>query len=303
MAITQINGITSAIANGAFYKTSWYKVTNAGAGFAGSWYDMWLNTGMPSTGTLAGSLGTGVNMNGSGSGFTTGRISCGENVQTFGTFNKHLINAEFMVTAATAMPCWLMLVDMLAYYPGIVMSTTTAQTVNSGGTSSLTRYTNGQGVMMYMVVTTALTTPAASTTTITYNNGSGSRTTPSFSMNSVASTGIVTSVPHSGLIAGNYAPFIPLQSGDSGVVYPTAVTVQTTQTGGTCALVLCKPLAMIPVMAGPGNTTVATARDFIFDLPSMPRIYDGACLNVLLYASGAIVGATNVYGTLDFVWG
>ena len=299
MAIASVNAINTAITNGAYYKTSWYKITSASAGVAGTWYDMWLNTGMPSTGTLAGSLGTGYPMTGAGSSFTAGRTSCGENVSPS---IKHLINAEVMVTAATAMPSWLVLVDMLAYYPGILMTTTTIQTV-SGAVSVLPRYTDGKGVMMYMVTTTALTTPAASTSTVTYNNGSGSKTTPNFSLNSVASTGIITSIPHSGLIALNYSPFIPLAAGDSGVVYPTGVTLGTTQAGGYCALILCRPLATIPIYPGPGNTTVPTARDFVFNLPNMPRIYDGACLNVLVYSSGILAASTNFFGTFDFVWG
>ena len=83
MAINSVNAINTAIANGAYYKTSWYKLTTGSAGAAGTWYDMWLNTGMPSTGTLAGSLGTGYTMTGApGSSFTAGRISCAENVLT-----------------------------------------------------------------------------------------------------------------------------------------------------------------------------------------------------------------------------
>ena len=300
MAINSINAINNAIINGSSYKASWYKITQASAGVAGTWYDMWLNTGMPTTGTLAGSLGTGYPTTGApGSSFTAGRTSCGENVSPS---IKHLINAEVMVTAATAMPSWLVLVDMLAYYPGIVMTTTTLQTV-SGAVSVLPRYTDGKGVMMYMVTTTALTTPTATSTTVTYNNGSGSKTTPAFSLNSVASTGIVTSIPHSGLIALNYGPFIPLAAGDSGVVYPTGVTLGTSQAGGVCALILCRPLATIPIYPGPANTTLPTARDFVFNMPNMPRIYDGACLNTLVYSSGILAASTNFFGVLDFVWG
>ena len=302
MAIQSVNAINTAISVGQYYKTSWYKIFSGTTGLAGSWYDTWQYTGMPSTGAVAGSLGTGYTMAGApGSSFTAGRISCGENVSPS---IKHLINAEAMVTAATAMPCWLMLVDMLAYYPGIVMTTTTPQTVNSLATSSLTRYTDGKGVMMYLSTTTATTTPAASTFSVTYmNTAAASHTNPTTNFNTVAGSGAQGALPLSGLLANNLAPFIPLAAGDTGVTYPTSVTVQNTQSGGVGILFLCKPLATIPIVAGPGNTTVPTARDFVFNMPTMPRIYDGACLNFLLYASGAVVASTNFFGTLDFVWG
>ena len=303
MAIQSVNAINTAISNGQYYKTSWYKIfSTVTAGLAGSWYDTWQYTGMPSTGSVAGSLGTGYTMTGApGASFTAGRISCAENV---GPSVKHLINAEAMVTAATAMPCWLLLVDMLAYYPGIVMTTTTPQTVNSGATTSLTRYTDGKGVMMYLSTTTATTTPATSTFSVTYvNTASQSHSTPTTNLNTVAGSGAVGALPTSGLLANNFAPFMPLAAGDTGVTYPTAVTVGATQSGGVGILFLCKPLATIPIHVGPGNTTVPTARDFVFNMPTMPRIYDGACLNFLLYASGAVATSTNFFGTLDFVWG
>ena len=301
MAIQSVNAINTAISTGAYYKTSWYKIfSTVTAGLAGSWYDTWQYTGMPSTGAVAGSLGTGYPMTGIGSAFTAGRISCGENVSPL---TKHLINAEVMVTAATAMPCWLLLVDMLAYYPGIVMTTTTAQTVGNG-TNVLTRYADGKGVMMYLSTTTATTTPATSTFTATYlNTASVSHASPTQNFNTVAGSGAVGALPLSGLLANNFAPFVPLFAGDIGVTAPTAVTVGSTQSGGTGILFLCKPLATIPIYPGPSNTTLPTAREYVFNMPSMPRIYDGACLSFLLYASGAVATSTNFFGTLDFVWG
>jgi len=303
MAIQSVNAINTAIDAGRYHKISWYKIfSTVTAGLAGSWYDTWQYTGMPSTGAIAGSLGTGVTMAGTpGSSFTAGRISCGENVSPS---TRHLINAEVMVTAATTMPCWLLLVDMLAYYPGIVMTTTTPQTVNAGATSSLTRYTDGHGVMMYLSTTTATTTPATSTFSVTYvNTASVSHTNPTTNFNTVAGAGAVGALPLSGLLANNYAPFIPLQAGDMGVKYPTSVTVSNTQSGGVGILFLCKPLATIPIYAGPASTVLPTGRDFVFNMPTMPRIYDGACLSFLLYASGAVATSSPLFGTLDFVWG
>ena len=308
MAITSAAQVATAIAAGRQYKTSWNKAFSATTGVAATWYDTWTYGGMPSAGGWAGSLGTPVVPVGApGASYTTGRISCGENVAGSG-WNKHLFNAEFMTAAAaTAMPMYLMLVDIVAYYPGIVMTTTTAQTINTPNTSVLTRYTSGAGLMCYLTYSTTVTTPATSTFTMNYTNsaGTGGRASPSQNISNTAGTGAIGALPLSGTlaVAGTYGPFINLQSGDSGVKIPYQVTIGTTQASGVGVIVQCYPLACIPIVAGPGTTVVATARDFLFSMPTMPKIVDGACLNFLLYTSGAVVASTNLWGMLDFVWG
>ena len=269
---------------------------------------MWSYGGCPSAGGYAGSLGTPVVCAGApGSSYTTGRIACGENVAGSG-WNKHLYNLEVMLNAtASAMPCYLMLVDMLAYYPGIVMTTTTPQVINTGNTAQQTRYTSGAGVMTYLTYSTLVTTPATSTFTMTYTNSAsvGSRVSPSQNISNTAGTGVIGTLPLTGTlaVAGTYGPFINLYAGDAGVKIPYSVTLGTTQGSGVGVIVQCYPLACIPVMAGPGNTVLATARDFLFNMPTMPRIYDGACLNFLMYASGAVATTATYSGILDFVWG
>jgi hypothetical protein len=47
---------------------------------------------------------------------------------------------------------------------------------------------------------------------------------------------------------------------------------------------------------------VAAERDLVNQLPSMPRIFDGACLVWLIYAGAAIPNNTSYFGHLDFGW-
>ena len=70
-------------------------------------------------------------------------------------------------------------------------------------------------------------------------------------------------------------------------------------TSGCMNLVICKPIATIPV------TTVGVAgeRDFLNQLPSFPRIFDGASLQWLMYAGAATPINSAFYGHLNTVWG
>jgi len=64
-------------------------------------------------------------------------------------------------------------------------------------------------------------------------------------------------------------------------------------------LIICKPLAFMPIT----TQGVASERDFVNMLPSMPRIYDGACLNWMIYAGAAVPVNTSYFGHIDTVWG
>ncbi len=38
-------------------------------------------------------------------------------------------------------------------------------------------------------------------------------------------------------------------------------------------------------------------------LPSLPRVIDGACIVPLLYAGAAVAASTNFYGSVETAWG
>jgi len=47
---------------------------------------------------------------------------------------------------------------------------------------------------------------------------------------------------------------------------------------------------------------VACERDLLNQVPSLPRVYNGACLAWLMYAGAATPVNSSFYGHLDFAW-
>jgi hypothetical protein len=68
---------------------------------------------------------------------------------------------------------------------------------------------------------------------------------------------------------------------------------------GNTALVLARPLFTIPMM----TASVASERDLLNQLPSLPRVYDGAYLAPLYFCGAATVASAMFYGHIEFAWG
>ena len=297
MAISTVAGINAAIAAGKSYKTSWLKTTTGAAYTAGRWYNTYMMAGQPGWSGAAAYQGTqftSYQLVGSGATPCPGKISIGENVSPD---VRHLVNIEMATIVALGVPSWLMLVDQLLYYPVNLQVTNQAMT----NSVSLPRYTDGIGVRMFLEITATQGAAASNlnSATFLYTNSAdvANRTIPG----TVTTTGaaIVPHITHSGVALNNFGPFIPLAAGDLGVKSVQNFGLNVGDGGtGTAALVLCKPLATIPLVA----INTATSRDYVFNIPSMPVVQDGACLSFLLCPGGA-VNATSFFGTLDFVWG
>ena len=107
-------------------------------------------------------------------------------------------------------------------------------------------------------------------------------------------------IAHSGAAVGNFAPFLPMAAGDTGVQRIESVTIPTISTNeASLCIVVCKPIASIPLPYG----FVAAERDFMSQLPSLPQIKDGACLGLILF-TGAVTAVGTMYaGNLDIAWG
>lgn len=292
-----VNEITN---NGKFYRADWMKTTGAAAYTAGHWYDLSQIAGLPVANTYAGTA-LNAQVPDEASSWT---LYHGGNVSSD---TKHLLNMAAMTAVATGVPGALMLVDYCLYYPGIDTRVTTSQTLVN--TNTLTRYTDGKGLRAFMPYTTVTGTPAATpvlTMSYTRDNTGGTDTGRSlgavtnFSAGSAALT-IIPKIGHSGVAANNYGPFLPLAGGDAGIRSVQSVQFTTAHTGTSilAALVLCKPLAFIPLT----TVSVAAERDLVNQLPSLPQIRDGAALNWLYFAGAATATSSNFYGSLEFGWG
>ena len=110
-----------------------------------------------------------------------------------------------------------------------------------------------------------------------------------------ASNGLIV---YSGNGAGKYGPFIPLQGGDSGIKSIQSVTQSATYTSGEYSIGLCKPLLTLPIT----TQGVSCERDLMNQVPSLPRVYDGANLVWLMYSGAATPVSSSIAGHVDFGW-
>lgn len=279
--------------NGKFYRTDWQKSTFATtAHTAGLWYSLMRGGGNPAADTI---LGTGTNLAFqalSDAVATASGIPHGGNVGNY----KVLLNAAAQTAAATTAPCVLMLVDMLGFYNITSVTTTGAQTLNN--TVTLPRYTDGAGVQAFLTPSTVMGA-ATPNITLNYTNSAGTagKATPAtLPIGNTAAA--VTSIVHSGTGTGKYGPFIPLAAGDAGIRSVQSINLSASYVSGVLNLVLCKPIMTLPIT----TLGVTAERDLVNQFASMPRIYDGACLNWLMLAGAATPVASPLSGHLEFGW-
>lgn len=293
MSFTSMDDIVSEITNGKFSRQDWNKITGAAAYTAGRWYDFSQLNGYPVANAYAGTALT----------WTTCTASTGNGTQIFGiqhggtvsTDTQHIMNVAAVTAVATGVPGVLMLMDMQGYYPGISMNTLSAQTLL--GTPTL-RYTNGAGVRAFLAIT-ATSGATAHNLSMSYTNQSGTAGKALPVTVACTASAIVPHITHSGIAANNYGPFLPMASGDTGIRSVQSVTLSAASGAGTAALVLARPLMSLPI----STVGVAAERDLLNQLPSLPRIYDDACLAWVYFAGAATGASTNFYGSIETAWG
>lgn len=188
-----------------------------------------------------------------------------------------------------------------------IAGTVIAFTDAGSGTHTLTiqmRSPSGADVQAAFVVQTAPGTGGPNLTASSYTNtaGTAARAFQGSVTNGAAADAYAARVLHSGNAAGRYGPFMPLQGSDTGIKSIESFTwsAGTAYTGsGVVALCLFRPLAdlILPV------TGAWTERDLVNQLPSMPKIDDGACLGWMLFGTGATTNNSPFNATVDVGWG
>ena len=283
-----MDDFVSEVTSGKSWRQPFNKLTGVVA-TAGRAYDLSLATGNPIQNLYAG-----TNL-----AFTALSDTDGKGIWHGGNVSpdtKQIINLGVMSTVATAVPSIIEVVDVLGYYPLTTTTVTTAQTLNN--TVTLPRYTDGAGVRAYVVAvgTMGAGTPNIS---ISYTNqaGTAGRTMPVTV--SAVTTAVQSHIVHSDPSAGKYFPYLPLASGDTGIRSIQSVTLSATMTSGSLAIVLCKPLASIPIT----TAGIMAERNLMTQLPSLPRVVDGANLNLLFVTAAATAAATPFIGYGEFAWG
>lgn len=204
---------------------------------------------------------------------------------------KYVQSIELMTPSAALVGSYFLL-DYLLYYPFVDLDSLEPQEFDN--TAASTRYTDGDGVMA-MFVCAAPTTGGGSFTYSYINQSGNPAVSPVISYTSAAAgiSSILTSQP---AVAASMGPFLPLASGDTGIRSVTGVT-NIAGTGGLGTLVLVKPLASHAIW----EINTAHEVEYVRDRPAMPRIYDGAYLNMVMQCASSVAAAILV-GRLTTVW-
>lgn len=287
MAIQSLDNIINAVTVGKSQKSIFQKATvNGATSAAGRYHELFTANGIPVAGAFSGTAGTAVQMTAS----TTGALPLGTDAVS--PDNRHLLNMNVFTPTATGVPSKLILCDFLLYYPSLVV-TGTPTTLTNG--VALPRYTNGKGVMGIVAVQSALGA-ASPSLTFTYTRADTGGTDTGRVATAITSP--VNSAPISTMFQDLGAPFIRLQAGDTGIESVQSYTIGSGTTG-TVALILVKPLAVIPTFVI--NTIVE--RDYLAQIPSLPKIEDNACLGFIMLTGAAMVINCSFQGELDMIWG
>jgi hypothetical protein len=212
---------------------------------------------------------------------------------------KFLRSLSVFSTSANAAPSTWFLLDYLMYYPFIDMDavgeTQAMSNVDAlGQPVVLDRYTDGVGVRMMMVNVSP--TVGGGQFTVTYVNQDGNTsTTPNHFCTAATNIATLTATTD---VAGGFMPFLRLAAGDSGVRSITSVNFSVAN-GGLCALVLVVPLRTIRIR----EANVASEVESLINAPDLPRVYDGAYLNLIGNTPTGSLVSTVFAGLAEFTWG
>lgn len=179
--------------------------------------------------------------------------------------------------------------------------------ITSAGTGThtvswlLPRYTNGAGVQAIFFNSNATALGAGTPNlSLGYTNSAqtASRATPTVLPigKTAASSSHILYTGATG--AGKYNYATPLQAGDAGIAQVDTITNSTSYVSGEYSVALIRELAQIPL----STLGLAAEQNFLFGLPSLPRVYDGAALYWLLGSGVATPANSALSGYCNFVW-
>ena len=207
-----------------------------------------------------------------------------------------------MTAPATITPIQMYALDYLMFYPLIDMDSTDEQALINYGpittatedpsAAQLPRYTDGKGVMAFLVATNPYVGGAQFT--MTYVNQDGvTKKTRLITTNTHTYIGTVVT---SGAVAGVSGTFINTPDGD-GIRKVLSITFMSPN-GGLAALVLCKVLSVFTTI------NVAPSKqewDCLLMKSELPVIKDGAYLNFIGQVNGS-ASAVMLSGTVETIW-
>ena len=256
---------------------------------AGVWFDLSMSPGNPAPNYYIGSPGVFTLLKQS----TDGGLRHGGNVSPK---RKYLRKLMAQTVTATAVPLPMILLDYIGFYPFIDESILDEQFMDN--TVSPTRYADGKGVQLMPVTVAGHTGGQPFTVNYTNSDGVAGRVTKTVTMSTQFVNGTILHSQQAAALNANNGPFLPLQTGDSGVQSVQSVTIGGVGDVGLFALVMVKPLATFSLFGIDAPTEV----DYFVDMASMPQIQDDAYLNFISLPVGTLAGAP-INGLLETTWG
>lgn len=217
---------------------------------AGKPQSLWGLAGMPGAGAFD------TTLNGVVLSQTSAQVSGALNFVNPGSGNSYLARFSGQSTQAGV----LILADRIWHNGGYTVTSTSAQSITSPTwpARDSAGSTNGDGVILGVECSATMGASAPTSITIAYTNSAGT-----------AGRSAVNYFPTAtSASAGSFFP-IGLQSGDFGVRSVQSLTLATTWTSGTIALVAYRPLAYLELT----GSNIPNAVDFLSG--GFPRMYDG----------------------------
>lgn len=279
MAITTEDGIVA----GLLPPNSFVKGSFTGEA-AGYWHNLFAVAGNPAAGAL------------STPGVNGATVDDSSGIGGMFRFDNPASGNAYLARAAAALGAnmvALLFYDLLWYNTGIVVTTTTAQSITfptlpsrcppaSGSTPDAL----GGDIEIWMHCATATTNASAVTnTTISYTNQAGT----------AGRTGtLVTPGWPATAVAGTFWPF-GLQGSDVGVRSVESVTLGTSYAAGAVSLMAVRRLAMVPFVAPTSGALMDWAG------LGLPQLYNDSAIYMAVLLSGTAAGVT--VGEINYAHG
>lgn len=262
-------------------RTEYFGKTGTSSDAAAYWYGFWKDTGVlgawaPGTPGLGGRATDGT---------TSTDAGCIYFPDAGAGKARYLTNVTMDATVAHSFSLW----DVVWVNSGLVVTTTTGQTINSVAFPARddNGSVNGEGYQIGIYAVGALgNAGVVSNSTITYTNsaGTGSRTA---TLNATVPQNF-PATPVIGTVI-----WFELQAGDTGVQSIQTVTLNTTLTSGTASVFVARKLVDIPVSVA----NVAFSKDI--NNGNGVVLYDNAC--ILPFARTSATTATVINGSVTTV--
>lgn len=274
--LNRVKGIVDSIESGKV-NTSSFRKSSTQATVAGTWCDLSMSSGNPVPNFYSGTE-LSANLFNSSKGFQIGS-------------GNYLFDVLTYPLGANAAPITLTLCDYLLFYPQIDMDSVDLQVMDNS--TPLPRYSDGEGVRIFLVAQYPYLGGATFSVSYTNSQGVAGRTTGTITSNS---TTFIASIVNGASVSNSVGPFLPLQSGDTGVRSVESIQFNSPN-GGLAALVLCKPLytTMIRELTAPYESNC------LKDSGLLPEIKPGAYLNMLALPNANISGVP-IQGHITTIW-